>query len=322
MLITLNLWNSKVAFYQIGVNPKLVLPVHLNVIMAWLINWGFGFILACMVDWEMRQASQPRYFAIGGTLFEAALASVSSLSRSAYLFHGAAGVLAWIASWKQRKQRPPNTMIFGVLVAFLFGLFATILTVQSLRANQYFAQNTLATQGEKSVSSKESNNNQYQKGMLMQIPWLIVNRWVGLEAVLAVTAHPNKSTSLLIEGITEDPRNGVDSIYQRIAGSSYVQSDRFTFLTLAGITAIFFYSGSFTVVCIGMLSITTILLLIEITAVRSIGNPYVASLAGISMAYTVTQVTFPYLTAVFFLELIATLLAIVFIEWIARTRKK
>lgn len=322
-VLALNLWNVEAAFYQIGVNPRLVLPAHLNVAIAWLINWGFALGVACLVHWEIRCRPQNASIALLGAFVEAAAASISSLSRSAYLFHALAGLLAWFEVRRRWVARAGWQMLAWVIVAFALGFAATLVIVQTLRADRYFAdindlrisQNYEANKSVgKEMFSTQTERQLYLKGMLMQIPFLVVNRWVGLEAVLAVSAHTEKGPALFSAAIREDPKRGVDSIFQRIAGSGYERSVRFTFLTLAGAPALLYYSGSLAVVISGMLLLTALLLATDALARRWTGNPFVVSLAGISMAYTVTQVTFPYLAAIFFLQLLCTLAVIALLE--------
>lgn len=324
-VLVLNLWNSQVAFYQIGVNPRLVLPAHVNIAMAWLINWGFALGIACLVHWEIRLHPERGSVALIGAFIEAAAASISSLSRSAYLFHGISSLLAWIEARRRRFVGSGRLQAAWMFAAFVLGLIATLVVVQVQRSDVYFTPIETAKTNQRSASivmavtpaaplTLDAERQKYLRDMLAQLPWLVVNRWVGLEAVLAISSHPGKGQTLFLEAMREDPKRGVDTIFQRIAGAGYGQSERFTFLTLAGASAVLYYSGSLAVVALGMLALTGVLLATEALVRRSTGNPFVASLAGIAMAYTATQLTFPYLAAIFFLELWCSLAVIAFLE--------
>lgn len=319
LTLALNFWNSKAAFYQIGVNPRLILPAHLNVIMAWLFNWGLAFWIACLVFWEVKTRPHNSYAVILGSIFEAVVGSLSTLSRSVYLFHALAGILVWLKP--DNKLSLGRKAIWGV-VPFLIGFVATLYLVQVQRSALYFldfpdsdiSENYKTMSSEKLAKERKATEELYRRGMLMQIPFLFFNRWVGLEAMLAVSAYPEKENKLLLDALHEDPKLGVDSIYQKISRSGYTHSERFTFLTLAGAPAIFFYSGSLGVVFGGMFLFVALLLLIEFFAWRWTGNPYVVSLAGVSMAYTTTQINFPYLAIIFFIQLIFTLALIAVLQ--------
>ena len=95
----------------------------------------------------------------------------------------------------------------------------------------------------------------------------------------------------------------------------YAESDQTTFMTLPGIVAILSFSGSLFVVATGMFFIVFFLILVEIVQSRAIGNPFVASIAGLAMATTAVELNFPLLAVWFFVELLATLLFI----WAAQT---
>lgn len=322
VVLALNLWNSQAAFYQIGVNPRVVLPAHMNVVLAWLINWGFALGVACLVHWEIRLHPKKGGVALMGALVEAASASISSLSRSAYLFHGISCVLAWLEAQRRGIAGSGRMQVAWIVAAFVLGLLATLVAVQVQRSELYFAPIETQHSNQRSAPSTplDAERQTYLRDMLAQLPWLVVNRWVGLEAVLAVSSHPGKGPALFAEAIRENPKLGVDTIFQRIAGAGYAQSERFTFLTLAGATAVLYYTGSLAVVAVGMAALAGMLLATDALVRRSTGNPFVASLAGISMAYTTTQLTFPYLAAIFFLQLWFTLAAIAFLEFVGAAK--
>ena len=138
-----------------------------------------------------------------------------------------------------------------------------------------------------------------------------------MEAVMVVTAHDDRGMDLLAEAIKEAPYTGENAIYQRIARAEevYDQRDDYTFLTLAGIVAIMGYSGSLLIVLTGAAVVTGLILTIEGVLWRFNPNPFLASVAGMGMAIELTQSTFPYLTAVFFLLLS---LSLVFLSLLGR----
>ena len=145
-----------------------------------------------------------------------------------------------------------------------------------------------------------------------QVLGLAVDRWVGLGGVLAVASYPELGYDLLAVGIREDPGLGESSLYQRISGADaiYAESEQFTFLTLPGSVAVLYYSGSLYVVAFGMAAITLILMSVELTFSRLIGNPVLSSVSGLAMANVVCQLNFPYLAGVFLVQLLVTLLFI------------
>jgi hypothetical protein len=321
-ILIIAIWNKNAAIYQIGVNPKVVLPLHLNVLLAWLINWGFALWLACLVYWEQKYTLKSTWAIPIAVIFEGAAMGISSLSRSAYFFHALAGLIPWVI--KARRHR--LFLISYGLVSFIFMLAFTLYVVQILRADTFLtrpASQTVVVDGQPNEDASAMKLQAGNRGqMLEQTLYLFFSRWTGLEGILAVSSFPSKGFQLFKDGLNEDPRRGIDSIYQQIAGSKYKSSEDFTFLTLAGIASIFYYSDSFTFVFFGMVLVALLILFIEVTANKMTKNPYILSIAGVAMAYTITQTTYPYLSAIFLLELIFTITAFAIVARIKFPSKK
>jgi hypothetical protein len=310
-ILIIAIWNKNAAIYQIGVNPKVALPLHLNVLFAWLINWGFALWLACLVYWEQKYKLKSTWTIPVAVIFEGAAMGISSLSRSAYLFHALAGLIPWVIAAGRHRLL---LISYGV-ASFIAVLALTLYTVQILRADAFLptpaAQIVVVdgklTEDTSAMQLQAVANRGYMVG---EISTLFFSRWTGLEGILAVSSYPSKGFQLFKDGLKEDPRRGLDSIYQKIAGSKYKHSEDFTFLTLAGIASIFYYSDSFTLVFFGMILVALLILFIEVAAKKMTNNPHILSIAGIAMAYTITQTTYPYLSAVFILQLIFTITAL------------
>jgi hypothetical protein len=66
---------------------------------------------------------------------------------------------------------------------------------------------------------------QFDAGALPRILSLIVDRWIGLEGVMAVSAYPEKSNKLLFDAITEKRGIGTTTKFQEIANSHYRWTD-------------------------------------------------------------------------------------------------
>lgn len=293
-VLAVNAANLKFAFYQIGINAHNMLPLRLHVGLSWLVNIGFALWIAALLWWDY--ASRPGSLArnIGFAFAEAFASSVSAFSRILYLIHAAP---YWLALWEQRKRvRAVLPILFIVLfVASVFAVFA-------LRASYYPANADLG------------------RNIKLEIPQLVVQRWVGLEGVLAVGSLPERNPALLLSAMTESPKAGADSLYQRTARSLYRVDDTgtFTFGSNAGPVAVLLFSGSLVVVAMGMALIVGVLLATEAAAARWTGNPFLLAVAGAALANVVSQTTFFYLTAIFLFQL---WIAIAFIALLQRTAR-
>jgi hypothetical protein len=299
LLIGVSAANLQFAFYQTGVNPKLTLPMHINVVFAWLVNIGFALWIASLVWWDHLR----RPGTLAGTLvlsmIEAVLSSVSAFSRLMYPLH--AGPY-WLAMYERRKELAGalgRRSIASLLGCFLVLLVLSILAVFWLRVYFYYGYASEAPpHAEPLVSHVE-------RTVKKQVPALLVHRWVGLEGVLVVGAVQNRSAALLVEVIAESPQLAGLSLYQRVSKVHYLSEspEQFTFLGNAGPIAILLFSGSSAIVFAGMALIGLVLVLTEEAARCLTGNPFLLAVSGAALANVVSQTTYCYLTMIFLLQL-------------------
>jgi hypothetical protein len=308
-MLALNLLNFQLGFYQTGVNPRLVLPLHLNVLTGWLVNIGFALWFAVLVHWEFQRAPRSLGSALVAPVVESLASSTSALSRSFYLLHSLAYFFAVGAQWTRVRAVLSWRTVAGFTV--LWGLcFAISLTAVSwLRIHFYtlaYQPEIVSIPAQKEVAATPvvgaDVSNQIAP-MVREVSRLFLERWIGLEGVLAVSSYPDTGLPLFLEGIREDPKKGNDTLYQRISKSQYQASERFTFLTLPGIVGVLFYSGSLATVVAGTLFVTLLMMATELAALRLTANPFLVSLVALGMANVAAQMNFVYLSAIFVAQL-------------------
>ena len=120
---------------------------------------------------------------------------------------------------------------------------------------------------------------------------LSVDRWIGLEGLMAVQSYPEKNRSLLWQALNEKPEAGKPDIYQTVSNSIYLKSDgtKFRFATLPGAAAFLYHSGSLSIVLLGMVIFSLGVLAIEFAINALTVNPILCSLYGVVMASNVAQ---------------------------------
>jgi hypothetical protein len=148
----------------------------------------------------------------------------------------------------------------------------------------------------------------------IEVGKLFVDRWCGMEGVLAVTSLQDRGMDLLAHALREDPALGELALYQRVARARYPVRDDFTFLTLAGVVAVFAFSGSGLIVWFGMTLIVAVCMVCESVCRRFTSNELVCAVLGVGAAFVVAQATFPRLLAVFLIELWATVLCLAWLH--------
>jgi hypothetical protein len=338
-------WNAYAAVYVTGVNPRVVLPVSGNALLSWCYIMIFPLWLALLVGWELarRRSRSMTWTLMLVPIAEAVLNAGSLLSRATYLLRVVPYLLAATTSDPHRLQLPrPRVLVASTLAA---GFVVSIGAVMAWRTLAYLApveQTSVTTAsaprgGLKKVepardapaAAPSGRNSQLGPpapsleprvpatverasvlelrsiaSMVHEVQSLFLDRWTGLEGVLVVTSRFGSLDWRAV--LSEDPTAGTQALYQHLAQSPYTQSERFTFLTLAGIVAVLATSGSLWAVFWGMVALTAMLIVAERTVRNITHNDIAAGVISVTGAFVTAQVTFPRLYAVFLIELWVT----------------
>jgi len=142
------------------------------------------------------------------------------------------------------------------------------------------------------------------KGMLLELSKLVVDRWVGLEGVLAVVSHEDTGWPLFMRSLVERPESGTEAIYQRMSNAQYQAFENFTFMTIPGPLAILLYSGNLAVLAGGLALLFVAGILAERLASQMVGNVFTRATIGVALAYLVVQTNFPRVQLFFLIELL------------------
>lgn len=321
------------AFFQTGVNPLLILPFGMNAILAWSSFCGAALAFALLAEWEMTR--QPEHFAplVWSVCLLGMVASVSLASRaiSIFLFAAYATALGMhfplvgkklLASWRWRLPLIMiASLVIGLVLVSVFRMNNYLVPLvpppakpkqqeKVLPPTDPFSSIPGASGPAAPVETPAPSTRPLDtppSAMFRQVMQLAVDRWIGLEGMLAVTGSPERGSALLAAGLRESPLKGVDSIYQKISSSTYSFQPGFTYLTLPGAPAILFYSGSLILVFMGMFFFAGMLTFIENFGMRMTGSRFVGSVLGIFMANAVCQMNFPYLWMIFMVETVIAL---------------
>ena len=158
---------------------------------------------------------------------------------------------------------------------------------------------------------------QLTQGVFLKVLALSVDRWVGLEGVMAVVSYPNKGRALIIDTFIEKRTPGEVTRYQEIANSKYqwVDSNVWQFASLPGAVAFLYFSGSFWIVLFGMILFAFLVQFLEFLIYKGTRNPILCSLLGVSIANNVTQFGIaPAQGSVYLFMIFVGILAIVIVQ--------
>ncbi|MFN9489133.1 MAG: hypothetical protein ACK59Y_05055 [Betaproteobacteria bacterium] len=319
-VVVVNVFNMRYAIFQVGVNPLVVLPLKLNVLIAWLINAVFAIWIAALLHWNFQIRGQSLRVNLLLPVTEGFLASLSSLSRLAFLLHVGPYFLALAEHWSRFRSDLGMKYLWRLAMGCAVLLCTGVLVVFLLRVLTFndYEQYTGKRNGSAAETPAAMTFVEYfNEVLIMQVPHIFLHRWVGLEGVLTASSVKDPGAVILKQIITDDPKKGAQALYQNHARPGYLASEpgKFTFLTNAGPIALLLFSGSLLAVLSGMALVTILLVITESAANRFTGNPFLLAVIGAGMANVVSQSTFPYLSMIYMLQI---WVAIMFLWLIAK----
>jgi hypothetical protein len=132
---------------------------------------------------------------------------------------------------------------------------------------------------------------QMTSGLASRVVALGIDRWIGIEGVMAVSSYPGKSKDLFLAALTERSAIGEITLYQKVCQSIYQLSDmnKYQFASLPGAAAFFYYTGSLWAVFLGMFLLTLTAIYSEYLVQYLTGNALLCALVGMNAANAIAQ---------------------------------
>lgn len=291
--------NAIFGLNQIGIVARYTLPFKLNIINAWVLDTGFVFWLAILLWWDFKLGKKI-WLPLSIVILSGLLISYSLLSRG-YFIYQAGSFLLPFATLRKNLRISYHLALVGLL--FLVGILLTVHFVMQARDSIYpldHRPNTDAVYVATDDISSSGKGNIFVK--------LAVDRWVGLEGVMAVSSWPNLGKDLFFKAWSENAKNK-DPLYTTVCNAtSYLKrnhdnKEKFSFASLPGIVAMLFYSGSQWLVFAAVFLLSFFMFLSEKFLTKLFGNPFVNSFYGMYSAVLISMCASGYLLAVQFLEI-------------------
>lgn len=228
LFLTIAVTNLYFGIYQRGEVPQTILPYGLGGVYKWLLLFGLASFAAVILKFEYIIGENNSYLVAILSLMESFISNVSLLSRgmilnSTALFYGL---------FKSSKSNSINLSFrFLVTICLIFSLLfvSSVFLVNYLRSSIY---------------SSEERLKMAQK---MTTP-LFLDRWVGIEGVLAVSSSQKVGWDLWNQAWKEAYSDHSTSFYDlNLIKSPYLDADttKHHYISLPGIIAFCFYPGSF-----------------------------------------------------------------------------
>jgi hypothetical protein len=228
--------NIYFGIYQRGELTKTILPFGFNGVYKWLLLFGLASVSAVIWQCELHVKNKVSYLVVVLSLFESMVSSVAMFSRGMILNVGALayGIYKTIKissiTWNVRIL-----VLSFVMFILLFG--CSVFMVNYMRSNDV----KITSQSETSQSERVS------AATNLAVP-LFLDRWVGMEGVMAVSSYPNAGWNLWKEAWAEKYSESAMTLYDKdIISASYTNSDmeKKHSISLPGIVAFCFYPASY-----------------------------------------------------------------------------
>lgn len=259
--------NAWFGIYQRGMATQTNLPFGLNGVFKWLLQFGLASVSALIIRFEIElNRSNLSLMAVFPPILETLFSNVSLLSRGMIL-NSSALAIGGMRMLHAMKRRVDTYTIMLAMGSFILFFALSVVAVNYLRHFKFDEANT-------------SHVAAVAGGITAMAPPLFIDRWVGIEGVMAVSSSEKRGWELWREAWQEQFQEGKISLYDRaLIHSSYADAEndkpRNHFVSLPGLVAFLYYPGSLAFLFFAAVGCAHFAALLEITTYRFCGRNWV-----------------------------------------------
>ncbi len=281
--------NFEFHIYQRGINFNSNLNFFIANFIKWFILIGIMFFFVHFIFFFIQKKFYPNLLIFVSIIVKFIL-SLSMLSRA--MIFDLSSIFWALFKFEHKKKNMIIILVFFLISLFLFFLSINMTSKLRYNVNQKFLvsenfQKTSPNNNKNVQESYERITNPEKKKLLDFYERVLISRLHGFEAVMTVVGEKNKGWTLLVNALKEKPGKGLsfyDSLkkeYSRVHENSNLKS-----ITLPGIIAFLYYSGSLSFLFFSLLIIVLIFSLFEKIVIKiTNGNYILASLISQIIAY-------------------------------------
>lgn len=274
---TIAITNIYFGIYQRGAVPRTILPFGLSGIYKWLLLFGLASFSALILKFEFSINKKTPYLVVLLSLLEGFISNVSLLSRGMIL-NTSALVFGLSKSLKSSNKKTSFGFISTAFLAFVLLFSSSVLVVNFIRSDYNSTSTRIADLELITVS--------------MGAP-LFLDRWVGIEGVMAVSSYPDLGWNLWKDAWKETYSEKTMTFYDtNMITSPYInlykniEQSNYHYVSLPGVLAFCFYPGSYVFLFWSMFVVGLIATIIEMSVYRLGGqNVILCSLLAQVVAY-------------------------------------
>jgi len=269
------------------------LPIYeLNFLISgmfkWLLLFGLSAISSIIIYYEVNTFKKFFIFSAIIIFLETFISSLSMLSRG--MIFNAFAIFFGIYKFSNKINQTNRISYYIKLILIIFSLFyISVSSVNYIRANYFYVGKSALFTIEKFDKKEKKSTIEGKKKYATisehnsEILYLLINRWVGIDGVMAVTSRSEiLSPTFLKKSFKERPSvekptfyeltfelegiNAMNKIYSNVKGN-----------TLPGIIAFLFYGGSYLLIFLIMFFITIAASLFEYLSFKLSNNNLIFS---------------------------------------------
>ncbi len=329
--LTIALLNFYFKIYQKGLLPIHDLNFLISGVFKWLLLFGLSAFGATIVFYEYNFYKKFFFISILIILLETFFTSFSMLSRG--MFFNACALLFGIYKFSNKVNTPNNFSYYIkslLLIIFLF--YISVSSVNYIRAKYFYVGKSFEFVNN-SLNNKETNDTKINstfsptKQINSEILYLIANRWVGIDALMAVVGKTNKLGFSLLSNAFKEKASKENPTFYEInfdLTENQISKDIYKNVkgnTLPGIIAFIYYCGSYYFLFISIIVISIFSSILEFLAFKlSSKNLIFSALIGQVIAFRFTH--FGYLPNQTYLLFGSIFITIIFLYLISLFLKK
>jgi hypothetical protein len=283
--------NGYFKIYQKGLIPLQEINFFISGSIKWLLLFGLSTVSCVLIFLEIKNFKKIFNLTIFIFLLENFLSSISMISRG--MIFNSLSIIYGIYKFSKKIGKFLKIQSFIKMIIFCGILFyISVILVNEIRAKYfYIGKSRIDTMEKINVSKNENHFNLFNNNS--EIFYIATNRWVGIDAMLAVAQNKNKlGMPLLHEAFNESFQKKSPTFYEK---TFYLKSTNDSTInmyentqgnTLTGIIAFLFYSGSLLFVFITMLVLIIFANVLEFISFKASGkNLIFCSLIGQIIAF-------------------------------------
>ena len=310
--VLLSYLNYTFGIFQRGAISNLELNFILNSFIKWSFSFGYLTIFSFIIFWFIKtRKNLPHYLAFSYIITEFVVSL--SMSSRVMIFNGSS--IFWGIKKILQKTYVTKVLYFFILLIILF--VVNIYLVDKIRVNSAIETSLYTLSDEKKEDeNREKKKNVETKNSLNKFIQIIISRIHGFEALMAVQSINDKNFDFFLSGLKSKTLPGEVSFFDNLKNDNRQKNFTNNSITLPGLLAFLYYSGSIYFVVIICFSIIILISSFEkLIYILSGGNLIFVSFICHMIAFRLWHFGHnPLNTYIFLISILLSVILVIFLK--------